>query len=189
VASIALWAALLPGPAVAQTCFRGRPTPECRWFWITESGARWPLTHPSASDARHEFLWSFGVMKNVGRRSAAGMAFQFSTDYAEEGTYRLSLKPRYRLWLSPIALDLSAGPVLLGSGDRPFGLHGVSAHAALNYRDVVALTAGVDTHRRNLTGRTADASVGFRFGSFPGVVFGIVTPLVLLARAVGSGSY
>jgi hypothetical protein len=78
---------------------------------------------------------------------------------------------RYRLWLSPFALGVCAGPVLLGSGDGPFGLH------------------GVDTHRRNLTGRTSDASIGFRFGSLPGVVFGIVTPLGLLARALGSGSY
>jgi hypothetical protein len=58
-----------------------------------------------------------------------------------------------------------------GNGDRPFGLH------------------AIDTHRNNLTGRTADASISFRFGSFPGVVFGIATPLVLLARALGSGSY
>jgi hypothetical protein len=132
VASIALWGALFPSPAFAQTCFRGRPTPERHWFWITESGVRWPLAHPSASDSRHEFLWSLGVMKNVGRRSAAGLALQFSTDYAEEGTYRLSLKPRYQFWLSPFAL---------------------------------------------------------RFGSLAGVVFGLVTPLVLLARAAGGGSY
>jgi hypothetical protein len=184
-----LWAALLPSTADAQTCFRGRPIPECRWFWITESGARWPLAHPSVSDARHEYLWSLGAMKNVGRCSAAGLAIQFSTDYAEEGTYRLSLKPRYRLWLFPFAVDVGAGPVLLGSGDRPFGVHGISVHAALNYRDFVALTAGVDTHRRNLTGRTADASIGIRFGSFPGVAFGIVAPLVLVARAAGGGSY
>jgi hypothetical protein len=86
-------------------------------------------------------------------------------------------------------VDVGAGPVLLGSGDRPFGVHGISVHAALNYRDFVALTAGVDTHRRNLTGRTADASIGIRFGSFPGVAFGIVAPLVLVARAAGGGSY
>lgn len=178
-ASLLALAALLPGRADAQACFLPHPAPACEWFWLTEAGSRWPLAHPSGAARSQEFFWTLGVAKNVGRASAVGVAFAFSTDYVESGTYRLALEARYRRWLTPLVLDVGAGPIL--------GLRGVGTRASLGVRSLVALEAGFDMHRRNLTGRTSDGYLGVRFGSLPGVAFGIVAPIVLVVRALGSG--
>lgn len=132
-------------------------------------------------------MWTVGMARTIGSGSAAGLALSFSTDYVESGTYRLALQARYRRWLSPLLLDLGAGPILAGSGDSPVGLKGVSTHASLGYRSLVSLDASFDAHRRNLTGRTTDAYLGFRLGALPGLAFGVVTPIVLIVRALGSG--
>ena len=178
-ASLLALAALLPGRANAQACFFPHPSPACRWFWLTEAGARWPLAHPSGAARSQEYFWTLGVAKNVGSASAAGMALAFSTDYVESGTYRLALEARYRRWLTPFVLEVGAGPIL--------GLRGVGTHASLGVRSLVAVDAGFDLHRRNLTGRTSDGYLGVRFGSLPGVAFGVVTPIVLIIRGLGSG--
>jgi hypothetical protein len=180
-------ALLLPAGANAQHCFLARPLPACRWYWVTESGTRWPLSRPRGAAHDQEYFWSLGVAKNVGTASSIGLTLTLGTDYVESGTYRLSLQPRYRRWLAPLVLDLGAGPILVGSGDAPVGLRGISTYAALGYRSLVAVDAGFDAHRRNLTGRTSDGYVGLRFGSLPGVVFGVVMPVILIVRALGSG--
>jgi len=186
---LALLAVLMPASARAQTCFRARPGPDCRWTWLTESGVRWPLSHPADAARSQEFAWTVGMARTIGSTASgsAGLALSFSTDYVESGTYRLALQARYRRWLSPLLLDLGVGPIVAGSGDTPFGLRGVSTHASLAYRGLVAVDASFDAHRRNLTGRTTDAYLGFRLGALPGVAFGIVTPIVLIVRALGSG--
>lgn len=184
---LALLILVLPASARAQTCFRARPGPDCRWTWLTESGARWLSSDPAGAARSHEFFWTVGMARTIGSRSAAGFAASFGTDHVESGTYRLSLQARYRRWLPPLLLDIGAGPILAGSGDTPVGLNGVSTHASLGYRGLVALDAAFDAHRRNLTGRTTDAYVGFRLGGLPGVAFGVVTPIVLIVRALGSG--
>ena len=179
---LGLSAALLPAGASAQACFFPRPSPACRWFWLTEAGARWPLSHPSGAARSQEFFWTLGAARNVGSASAVGAALAFSTDYVESGTYRLALEGRYRRWQIPVVLDVGVGPIL-----GPGGLSGISTHASLGYRSLVAFDAGFDAHRRNLTGRSTDVYLGVRFGSLPGVVFGVVTPIVLVVRALGSG--
>jgi hypothetical protein len=184
---LALLAVLMQASARAQTCFRTRPGPDCRWTWLTEAGARWPLSRPGSAARSQEFVWTLGMARTIGSGSAAGFAFSFGTDYVESGTYRLAVQARYRRWLSPLLLDLGAGPILAGSGDTPVGLNGISTHASLGYRGLVAVDAAFDAHRRNLTGRTTDAYLGFRLGGLPGVAFGIVTPIVLIVRALGRG--
>jgi hypothetical protein len=176
---LALAAALLPAGAGAQACFFPRPSPACRWFWLTEAGARWPQSRPSGAARDQEYFWTLGAAKNVGSASAVGAALAFSTDYVESGTYRLALEARYRRWLTPLVLDVGAGPIL--------GVRGVSTHASLGLRSLVAIDGDVEIHRRYLTGRTTDAYLGVRFGSLPGVVFGVVAPIVLVVRALGSG--
>ena len=187
VARLALVALVLPASARAQTCLHPRPSPTCRWFWLTESGSRWPVSRPSGAARSQEFFWTIGAAKNVGAASAVGVTLTLSTDYVESGTYRVTLQPRYRRWLSSLVLDVGAGPILLGSGDAPLGLRGIGSHASLGYRSLVAIDAGFDVHRRNLTGRTTDGYLGARLGSWPGIVVGIVTPIVLIVRALGSG--
>lgn len=187
VARAALLALLLPAAAPAQSCLHARPSPACRWFWLTESGPRWPVSRPSGAARSQEFFWTLGAAKNVSAASAVGVALTLSTDYVESGTYRVTLQPRYRRWLSSLTLDLGAGPILLGSGDAPLGLRGIGTHASLGYRSLVAVDAGFDVHRRNLTGRTTDGYFGVRLGSWPGIVVGVVTPIVLIVRALGSG--
>ena len=178
----ALATAPLPGIVGAQACFLPHPSPACRWFWLTEAGSRWPLARPSGAARRQEYFWHLGVAKNVGSASAVGAALAFSTDYVESGTYRLALEARYRRWLTPLVLDVGAGPIL-----GPAGLSGISTHTSLGYRSLAAFDAGFDAHRRNLTGRTTDGYLGIRFGSLPGLVFGVVAPIVLVVRALGSG--
>jgi hypothetical protein len=183
----ALFALLMPASARAQTCFRARPGPDCRWTWLTESGARWLSSDPAGAARNHEFFWTVGMARTLGSESAAGFAVSFSTDHVESGTYRLAVQARYRRWLAPLLLDIGAGPILAGSGDAPVGLNGVSTHASLGYRSLVAIDAVFDAHRRNLTGRTTDTYLGFRLGGLPGVAFGVVTPIVLIIRALGTG--
>jgi hypothetical protein len=180
-------AALLPTAVAAQTCVIPHPAPLCRRLWITESGARWPLSHPTGAADRQEFYWSFGMARNLGRASAVGLVLTLGTDYVESGTFRLALLPRYRRWLSPLVVDVGAGPILAGSGGGSFGVQGISTHASLGYRGLLAFDAGYDAHRRNITGRTTDAYLGVRFGSLPGIVVGFVTPILLIVRALGNG--
>jgi len=59
-----LRAQLVPAPnAPKALCFRGRPLPQCRAFWLTEFG----LSLPDGP-----FGWELGGMRNVGKRSAVG---------------------------------------------------------------------------------------------------------------------
>src|SRR5437867_7375406 len=54
----------VPAPnAPKALCFRGRPLPSCRAFWLTEFG----LSLPDGP-----FGWELGGMRNVGKRSAVG---------------------------------------------------------------------------------------------------------------------
>ena len=117
-------------------CFRGRPTPTCRSFWITEAGYAYRLTGPE-NVHRHYFDWELGLMANVGSRSAVGGTL-YAGILAEEG-YRWGLRARYRHWLSSsTSLELSPG-ILIGVGDREDP--GYVGGASLNFQDRWALVS------------------------------------------------
>ena len=166
-------------------CFRGRPAPTCSTFLITEVGGYQRVVGSVtrygqggsvggppeflSHDLGNQLTFEIGAMKNRTTNTAVGatVAASFGTGAA------LALKGRYRRWLSPqgIALDLGAGPILLGSahsGDGP-NTPGLTADVALNAHDFGAVVARVDVLRTN--GKTASALYGgVRLGSQPAVV-------------------
>ena|SRR2546426_6671842 len=78
-----LRAQLVPPPnAPKALCFRGRPLPQCRAFWLTEFG----LSLPDGP-----FGWELGGMRNVGKRSAVGGTLYLRID----GGTAYGVKPMY----------------------------------------------------------------------------------------------
>ena len=69
-------------------------------------------------------------------------------------------------------------PSLLGPGDRPVGSKGATGFVALNYRDLVLVTTGLNYVADGISAGTS-LSLGLRFGSYLG-------PPVLLATLVGA---
>ena len=173
-------------PEPRSFCFRGRPAPTCSTFLITEVGAyrrvvgsvtRYsqrgnvggPPNEFLSHDLENQLTFEIGAMKNRTTNTAVGATVVAS--FGRGAT--VALKGRYRRWLSPqgIALDLGAGPILLGSahsGDGP-NTPGLTADVALNASDYGAVVARVDVLRTN--GKTASAVYGgVRLGSKPAVV-------------------
>lgn len=172
-------------PVAAQTCWRGRPFPTCRMSLITEAGPRLGTQQPFGSFG---YALAVGTIRNgaLGRPGWGG-ALDITTG-SESGTYLVTAMPRVRVWVnSTTAFEAGAGPALLGPGDSPVGLKGGAALAALNYRDLLVLTLGVEYERtRNgIPSRTA-LSVGIRCASYCGPPAAVVSGL--LALLAGSGS-
>ncbi|MGE0442144.1 MAG: hypothetical protein AB7L66_15075 [Gemmatimonadales bacterium] len=192
-------ASLLAGPAVAQAsspgpelgglCFRGRPAPACRAFWITDAsyairvipGNRAPSL--SISGSRYLGTVAVGRMWNVAGPFALGGAVGLA---AGDGL-SLEVAPRLRTWVgSDLAVDVS--PVI------GFGEPHASGEASIMFRDQFGLFTRVDetTERQYdpilgvVTSRPRTrAYVGFRFGSEPGLVGIIGDGLFLVVALVG----
>src|SRR5204863_210263 len=129
----------LAGAAAAQTqsrtrdCYRGRPLPPCRSFWITEFGllGRLNALPEPRTTVDPFFRWEVGGMQNRNERTAFGATIVIEAD--DLGS-RYGITPRYRRWLAPsLALDLSAG----GLDARRLGLAWAVGHTA-SVRVVVA---------------------------------------------------
>lgn len=96
-----------PGPRAG--CFRPRPLPACRSFWVVEMGALLllegtvetiPETPHSPAQSSAAFgphlSWELGHMANVGSRTAVGGTVLLGVGGPAE---RLGAKLRYRHWL------------------------------------------------------------------------------------------
>ena len=97
-------------------CVRGKPKPDCCWFFLLESGVGIPLSMSAARDpgAPMAVFGDLGFMANAGRRHALGASIHFSGD---DSGARWCFVPRYRLWLNPdVALDLKLG-VMIGAAE------------------------------------------------------------------------
>ena len=186
ISALALPSSALFGQAAAEQpthgCFRGRPSPPCNNFWLTEAGVAARLAGNQPYQSAPLFTWELGWMHNHGTRRALGIAAfgQAGGDMAAAG-----IRPRLRLWMnSTMSLDIAPGIALIGSGGAP----GFSGHVGLNLGDYAAATVHVvalrpRTYDTNRSMRTA-VFVGGRFGSVPGTVAGVGGPLVLLAALV-----
>lgn len=182
VACLAALAVAAPA-ALAQTCWRGRPQPECRVSVITEAGPRLGTDEPFAPLG---YAVALGIMVNRHPGQTGVGATVDITTSNESGTYLLTLMPRARRWLtSRTALEAGAGVALLGPGDSPVGLKGFSALTALNYRDLVLLTvaANHETGRNGIPSHTS-ASIGLRFAAYLGPPVALVS-LALAGAASG----
>jgi len=178
-------------PANAQHCFRGKPLPQCKTFWITEFGYSFRLDQSARryqfSDANFYFTWEYGLMRNLNQKSALGATFLLGAD--GDG-HRLGVKPRYRRWLdNSLSVDFGAG-VLFGGENNQFNLRfpAMTSHVGLNFGDWLALTAHMEIIRlevvpfRRPQSKTTKADVawyaGAKLGSYPGLVISIVGPII-----------
>ena len=170
----AILLAAMPAVARGQSCWVVKPN--CRTFWITESGPR--VGNHEAFVNRHVgSATAVGLMVNRSPRWAWGGAIELSTG-SESGLYRLALVPRYRHWLGPqVALDIGAGIAVLGENEPAAGFKGVTGLAAIGYEPWVALTAQVETRNDFSDGTHTAGSIGVRFGGWVG-------PLVALGSLV-----
>ena len=162
--------------AAAQLCWRGHPAPACHSSVVTEAGPRVGTNEPYEP---YGYTVALGFIrnKNVGQ-TGLGWVVEISTA-PEGGTYVVTPMPRLRRWLSEsVALEAGAGPSLLGPGDPPVGFKGATAFVALNYRDLVLVTTGLNYVADGISAGTS-LSLGLRFGSYLG-------PPVLLATLIGA---
>jgi hypothetical protein len=110
-------------------CYRGRPA--CPLFLITEAGL---ATRVGGVGQQYYAAGEVGVMKNLAGLTALGVSVMAGSTFEYMGDARVALKGRGRYWLNEHhALDAGVGPMAGGSGGA-----GVTAHVAVNNRDVAA---------------------------------------------------
>lgn len=195
---LALLLATVARPVAAQdssaigdrSCFRGRPLPACRSYWITEAGYGFRLSSVdryTSSAPGGPFLptVALGGMRNFNTRVALGATLEAGL----LGGLYLAAKPRVRFWVSPgAALDLSPGFLLTRSDNMPR----FAPDVAVMFQDRVGIAVqsfvipitdyqagGPPMTRKRLT-----TYLGIRFGSKPGVV-GMAANVAALLGAVG----
>ncbi len=158
----------------AKICFRGKPAPYCKTFFLTEVGA----TVAGLS-------WELGGMYNLNKRSALGATFLVSI--REYGDYAAGFKFRYRHWLDSFngfSIDISPGLVLWTQRKDPrFRNYPIfTGHVGFNYKDMVTLMVQAYVRRSRLQKNKVGFALGLKFGSYSGIVLGvasIITAIVL----------
>lgn len=140
--AIVLLAGVPTARAQGGHCYGGQPSPKCRSWMITETGARVRLTDRYPDEQNIFFHYALGWMRNVGTRSALGAeAFGGSDGHARGG-----LALRGRQWLSDqVAIDLVAGVHLVGDASAQEVKPGSPTfQARVGYADKVAVVGSVD---------------------------------------------
>ena len=155
--TLILTCGILPAPILAQAegdpqgrqqvgCFRGRPLPACKSFWIFEMQGSAPLMQTSrvvqspggpafrqeAFDSQLE--WNLGHMVNMGSTYAIGGVVTAGTGNGDALT---GLKLRVRRWLGSDSSLEAEGGLLRNDGNGGQRSNGVGRTAALrlNIRD------------------------------------------------------
>lgn len=173
---LASWLLLLSGgrSLAAQGCFRGRPLPRCRSFWITEAEGGVRLAGPGAPggelDARLGV--ELGWMRNLSRRTAIGGGVAVGWD----GVEFVSLRPRYRRWLTPaVALDASPGVRW-----TPGRVETVEARVALSWKDLAGVWTEIDAGFG--TGSAVRWTAGVKTGAQAGLASYVLGAIVFAIR-------
>lgn len=163
-------------------CFRGRPLPECRSFWITELGyfrtalgSESPTTaNPSGEDAlKSHTALAVGLMRNRSATRADGYTAELGIN---NRGLRVAGSRRYRFWLpSQQQLDLSLGAVHTSvrgftRGKAPG--NGLTADVSYGLADLVAGTLRADVVRAD---RHTFGAVytGVKVGSYSTLLAGV----------------
>lgn len=122
------------------TCFRGKPKPNCCSFFIFESGWMFNLARAGEPQGKASFIFTadLGMMFNNNNRKAWGGSFHLAAD--DDGT-RFGIGPRYRSWLSKtVAFDLS--PKLMFGGGSNYEVHrrfpGFVMSASITLSDLIS---------------------------------------------------
>ena len=146
--------------------------------------------------------WELGAMGRVSPAGAFGAAAFLSVDGGPQGLL-VGVRPRYRHWLGSTTLDVAVG---LYKRIERSGAPGVTSQVALDLTDWIAITTQVDFFASTRCAERGDYGRcdlreaftdkiwygGARFGSVPGIVTGLLAPIVagiavMIACATGCG--
>ncbi len=90
--------------AEGRNCFRGRPLPTCRSFWITDAAGG--LERGRFGRTEIYVAGDVGWMRNITNQTAVGATI--GVGYSGEGF--VALRPRLRRWVGPtVGLDAALG--------------------------------------------------------------------------------
>jgi hypothetical protein len=178
--------------AAGETCWRGRPAPECDSFWVTEYGISRRLSGVSF-EPREEELSSIGIRYEIGHM------FNVADRYALGGTVTVmgtgetfcGLHGRFRYWLSGNwSLDLSPGVTFYGKpGDDDYDLlyPSLSGRFVLNYADFIGVSLGLEHIRVRHEGSQLDWYLGAHAGSYPGATLGLIFAILAIVAVSSYG--
>ena len=179
-------------------CWRGRPSPECHGFILTDFGLQWRLDDdPTAvgADPYHVSL-DVGYAHNTSARDAFG-----GTIYLGAGTdhARVGVRGRYRRWLSrDVSVDVAPGILVIGSEDVGWDYQapGFMVTAGVGWKDLVGLTVEAEHSRYEdlvpAPGQPVKVSdtawrAGLKLGRAPGVI-GTLAIVGLFVAVVATGA-
>jgi hypothetical protein len=171
------------GYATAQHCFRGKPCPQCRWFWITEAGVSYRFDNNDEYPQRNrrfyqKLLYSFdlALMHNLGKHDAIGVSLSAAYD-KHQGQGLLGGRLRYRRWFGrSFGFDYAPGIVSNTEG----GPHsGFSNLLVITAADLVALILRIDIVKwRDESDYEVCSYAGINLGSYAGLAAGMATFVV-----------
>ena len=102
----------------AKICFKIKPSPECRFFSITEIGVGQILS-PKQTEY---FISDLGFMINLNKRYAFGVTHYMTLD-GRYTNFRGGLKFRIRRWLNrSMSLNFGTGVLVWGGGRGGCGI-------------------------------------------------------------------
>jgi hypothetical protein len=175
-------AAATAGRLAGQTCFRGRPLPECRVFAITEIGFGVRLTQEPLDEGLTSA--DLGFMVNLNEDYALGgtlyAAFEDYTDPGPDARYGIKL--RVRRWIEPwLSVDLAPGIMYHNGGTGSAGL-AFTSQIGLNFRDWLALTTQLE-YLGYQDDRVLAGYAGLRFGSELAVAAALLGAVIAMLAA------
>lgn len=175
------------------SCFRSRPLPRCRAFWLTNAGGYVNPIGTTNGETAFRVNVDWGLMVNTSARAAVGVSALIMLD-ADEFTVAPAV--RYRRWFSadrsldlaiatPISTgDLKRGSVLGMIKYNPDHWLGVALRPEYVRRDVFNCGPVTCQHRVVTSARLY---TGVEVGWFPGLTLsvagGVVLGLLIIALA------
>ncbi|SYZ72730.1 exported hypothetical protein [Candidatus Zixiibacteriota bacterium] len=185
---------LSPCPETNRACFRGRPLPECKEFWLVEERLEFRANDVNSlyNPASVNLGIDLGHMFNITRRYAVGGSVYFA---ANSNRTVEGLRLRYRYWLNrETSFDISPGIIFAGndeSANPPNTKYpGLIISAALGYKDLIAFNLTLERYAlRNNFGKIDSPKSetviysGFTLGSYSalaGMVATVFTGVIAL---------
>jgi len=179
------------GEAVAG-CFRGKPLPDCRSFWITESSILYRFDNGGFGEwhQRLYYLAELGTMYNVNRTTAVGWSASLGFDDLVNDT-RFYIGGRYRRWYSRrIATDVGLSLLVSGSKSTSPGL---AANASVLVNEDGGLSVRMEWLKHEATSTSAVAWYGgIKFASEAGIIVavgGTLIALLILSKSDDNNGY
>jgi len=177
------------GSALAQTCFRGHPAPQCRLVVLNEVGYAHRLNGTTFSYGGrpqvHYLALELGLLRNRSPRWAIGATIGANALVDYQFELRPTLQGRLRYWANPVVgIDLSAGPLVGEAASdtaidspRPHRL-GLISELGLSFGDRVKLLTQVE-YLRDAQDRDVGIWLGGRLGSAPAMWASLATGVLL----------